>query len=137
LTFTLTEPRMFAIPTRDVCGPHHELSLTCCIVCRKVHHTPSACVLDRTLNDCDRTSNNHLTLDFTRPFAIRLANVRQKSNQLILIHFKFFSYKYPHPHPFHLIYAHFVSKSLRESEKVFWREREREEALLVFHLQER
>jgi len=42
-------------------------------------------------------------------FTIRLTNVRQKPEQLILIYFDFFSYKYPHPRLFYLISAHFNS----------------------------
>lgn len=106
--------------TRNDLGSHHEWSLTCCTVCWKVHPTPSACVTDRTLNDHGHMPNDRLTLDFTRTFTLRWANVCQKPNPLILIHF---FYKYPRSHLIHLIFAHFVIKSLRESERVFWRER--------------
>jgi hypothetical protein len=43
----------------------------------------------------------------------------------------------PHPHSPHIISAHFVNKSLRESERVleeFWKERR---SFMGFHLQER
>jgi len=68
-------------------------------VCRKVHPTPSACVSDRTKNDRGSTSNYRLTLGFSQTFAIHLANVCQKLDQLILIYFDLFTYKYPPPSP--------------------------------------
>jgi hypothetical protein len=86
---------MFAVFPKNDRGPHHERSLTCCIVCQKVHPTPSTCVSDRTTNDSSRKPNDRLTLDFTRMFVIRLANVCLKADQLILIHFDLFTYKDP------------------------------------------
>jgi hypothetical protein len=71
--------------------------------------------------------------------AIHLANVHEKPDQLILIHFDFFTYKYP---PNLALFISFppilVSKSLNETERVFWRSFEQKEGtLMVFHLQER
>jgi hypothetical protein len=87
-------------------GPYHEQSLTCCIVCWKVHPMPSACVSDNTTNNRSHMPNDRLALNFTRTFVTYLRNVGQMTKSSI-----FFSYKYPLPyvsrHHFfsiHLIY---------------------------------
>jgi hypothetical protein len=91
--------RTFVVPTRNVHGPHYERSLTCCTVYRKVHHTPSTCVLDRTTNDRSHTLNNRLTLNFTRTFITYFRNFRQmtKSVDPYLLHSLPINTPYPRP----------------------------------------
>jgi len=88
-------------------GLQHKWLLTCCIVYRKLHHTPSACArLYR-----ERSSNPRF---FT--------NVCEKQNQLILIHFDLFTYKYPPPSPSSLHFRPFrsVNPWLRVRECFGW-----------------
>jgi hypothetical protein len=58
-TFELTE---CLLRIENVCNSHRERLMMCCTMCHKVHLMPSACVLDRTPNDRDRTTNVGLTL---------------------------------------------------------------------------
>jgi len=67
------------VPTKNVHSAYDERALTCCTMCQKVHPTPSTCVSDRTPND-------HLTLNSTQTFELRLTNDHQWPDQLICIH---------------------------------------------------
>jgi hypothetical protein len=119
-------------PIANDCGPHHEWSLTYCIVCQKVHPMPSTCVSDRTTNNKSRTPNDRLILNLTRKFVTYSKNIHRMTISVDLYPLHSLPIYTPYPMPLGnistAIYLFYHTSWLGESSRV------RSRVLLIIYL---